>query len=223
MAPFTKDVFDKMPKTLLRDGRWGNARVYLVEADNKKWTVKDFSSRHWFVKNFFARFILKREKLAIDRLKGVEGVPQEAFFIGDMTLAITYMPGSSMIKAPKDKITVEFLEGCENIIKSLHKRDLVHLDTGGEGNWVVSPNGKPALIDFQSSLKTSGLPKFLKRFAEDMDMSGVYKKWLTYHPDKMGEYRQSESKRINKLRKFWIFRGYLGIKKSSKKSNQTKH
>ena len=44
-------------------------------------------------------------------------------------------------------------------------------------------------------------------------MSGALKKWLQFQPEMMGEERRKELERINELRKFWIFRGYFGLKK----------
>ena len=44
-------------------------------------------------------------------------------------------------------------------------------------------------------------------------MSGALKKWLKYQPEAMGDERRQELERINRLRRFWIFRGYFGLKK----------
>ena len=57
-------------------------------------------------------------------------------------------------------------------------------------------NGKPALIDFQASVDTQGLPQKIRSFMEDMDIGGVYKKWKKYCPDEMGEFRVMENERI---------------------------
>lgn len=48
---------------------------------------------------------------------------------------------------------------------------------------------------------------------EDMDMGGVYKKWKKYLPKEMGEFREKENERISKLRKLWVLKGYMGVKK----------
>ena len=87
------------------------------------------------------------------------------------------------------------------------------LDVRGTGNVMIRPNGSPGLIDFQASLYTGWMPGFLRRLLEDFDMSGALKKWLQFQPEMMGEERRKELERINGLRKFWIFRGYFGLKK----------
>ncbi len=216
--PFTKKDLETAKVSLLRDGRWGNACVSVAEIGGKRWTIKDFSTRHWLVRNTFARFVLRRELKAVRKLKGMKsGVPQEAFMLDACTLAVEYVPGRVLSRVPKEEITPEFLCQCEDLIHELHGRDLVHLDTRGTGNWVMRPDGTPGLIDFQASVHTSGLPKKLRSFMEDMDIGGVYKKWAKFCPEAMDEKRQTEYDRINKLRKLWVVRGYFGIKKKHTK------
>ena len=78
---------------------------------------------------------------------------------------------------------------------------------------MVRSDGTPGLIDFQASLYTGWMPSFVRRFLEDIDMSGAFKKWLQFQPEAMGEERRGELERINRLRRFWIFRGYFGLKR----------
>lgn len=159
IKPFTKEDLEKADVQLLRDGRWGNARVSVANVNGERWTIKDFSNRHWLVKNSFAKFVLWRELKAVRKLHGLEGVPTEAFMVTPHMLAIEYIPGRVLNRVPKEEVSPAFLEECEEIIRSIHARHLVHLDTRGTSNWVMQVNGKPALIDFQASVDTQGLPK----------------------------------------------------------------
>ena len=149
--PFTREDLKKADVKLLRDGRWGNACVSVAEVNGERWTIKDFSNRHWLVKNSFAKLVLWRELKAIKKLAGLEGVPNKAFMLDDYTLAVQYIPGRVLARVPEGEVTAEYLEQCEAIINAIHQRDLVHLDTRGTSNWVMTPDGKPALIDFQQS------------------------------------------------------------------------
>ena len=45
IKPFTKEDLEKADVQLLRDGRWGNARVSVANINGKRWTIKDFSDR----------------------------------------------------------------------------------------------------------------------------------------------------------------------------------
>lgn len=208
--PFTKAELDAAKVDLLRDGRWGNACVSVATINGKRWTIKDFSNRPWLVKLTFAPFVLNRELNMVRRLEGMHNVPNEAFMVTPHILAISYIPGKSLSSFKKGEITPEFLEKAEDLIRQLHKRNLVHLDTRGTGNWLVTHTGDPAIIDFQAGMKTSYLPSVLRSYMQDMDMGGVYKKWEQFCPEEMGEFRKKELERINKLRKLWKIRGYLG-------------
>ena len=80
----------------------------------------------------------------------------------------------------------------------------------------MRPDGTPGLIDFQSGLVTTHMPRVIVKQLEAMDMSGAYKKWKRYQPEAMGEYRAEELERVNRLRRFWILHGYCGRRKKRK-------
>ena len=53
----------------------------------------------------------------------------------------------------------------------------------------------------------------MRRWFAAMDMSGVYKKWQRFQPETMGEARRASFERLSRWRRFWPFRGYLGLRK----------
>ncbi len=53
----------------------------------------------------------------------------------------------------------------------------------------------------------------LKRLLESFDLSGVYKKWAQWQPESLGESRRALFERTTRWRRYWIFRGYLGVRK----------
>ena len=208
----TNSDFQKCPKEILQIGHWGNARVYRLQKDNNFWTVKDFSQAYPIVKNW-GRLTLLHERSVIESLDGIGGVPKNAVMVTPYTLAFEYIKGTNINLAPKELIDEEYLLKCEELLKRVHERGVVHLDTRGKSNWLVQQNGDPALIDYQSAVSTKYLPKVVRKMLEDIDISGVYKKWQEFQPDKMDTFRIEEKKRIDKIRKWWIFKGYLGLQK----------
>lgn len=213
---FTRAEFEASGAQLLRDGRTANAVVSRASLAGREWTVKDFSSRPWWVRRFIAPFLLGRELAALSRLKGIDGIAQHAFRIDRYAMAVEFMPGRAVNKA-KDRITPAYLEALERLVGEMHARGVVHLDMRGNGNVMCRDDGTPGLIDFQSSLATDRMPAKLRKLLEDMDVSGVLKKWARYQPEAMGEARRAELERINRLRRFWVFRGYFGLKKKRSK------
>lgn len=211
--PFERADMERAKVTLLRNGRIANAVVSRVDLDGRSWTVKDFSERPWYVRWVLAPFLLGRELSILSRLRNVDGIAPESFRIDRFAMAVTYMEGSNIDKADRSLMTPAYLEAFEALLDTMHKRGVVHLDVRGTGNVMIRPDGSPGLIDFQASLYTGWMPACLRRLLEDFDRSGALKKWLKYCPDAMGEERRRELERINKLRRFWIFRGYFGLKK----------
>ena len=219
---FTRNDFERGDRVLLREGRTANARVYRFRFGGKDWTVKDFSCRSWWVRNLIAPFLFWREVRAVQLLSGVRGVPNCAFRIDRDAVAIEFLPGISLSKAPKSAFTVQFLEKMESLMNRVHEAGIVHLDARGTGNWVILPNGDPGLIDFQAGICTRGLPAGIRKLLEDVDMSGVLKKWKEFHPDEMGEERIRSWERGDRLRRLWLIRGYFGRKKGKKRREQGK-
>jgi hypothetical protein len=78
---------------------------------------------------------------------------------------------------------------------------------------LLRPDGRPALIDFQASLDTRWMPASWRRWLDDLDMTGVYKKWLQRDPDSMGSARRELYERMTRRRRLWIARGYAGAAK----------
>ncbi len=210
---FKRSDLSRAKIQLLRNGHFANAVVSRVDLDGESWTVKDFSSRPWYVRRFLAPWLLGHELSILRRLQGIDGVAQKAFRIDRDAIAVEFIDGSSLSRADKALISPAYLEALEELLRRIHAARVVHLDTRGTGNIMVREDGSPGLIDFQASLSTAWMPGWLRRILEDVDMSGVLKKWRKYRPEAMGAEREAELERIDRLRKFWIFRGYFGLRK----------
>lgn len=209
----TRDVLNKLPQKLLRNGRLFNAVVSLVEWNGKLWTIKDFSSRPWFVRWTVVPYLLHHEVKILQKLPAIPGIASHAFSIDRNAIAIEFLPGKAIGQCTSQEVTPAFLLELEQLLHSMHQHHVVHLDLRGGGNILVDPQGHPAIIDFQSGLSTQWMPHNIRKLLEDMDISGALKKWLKYQPEAMGQRRKDELIRINRWRKLWVFRGYFGLKK----------
>lgn len=216
MKGFNREEMAQLPSRLLRDGRAANARVTCVTWQGREWTVKDFSSRNWWVRTFLAPFLLGHEFKILQKLQGVEGVASESFVIDRHAIAIAFLPGTPLGKKDPSEITEDFLIQMESLMRRVHERGVVHLDTRGTGNWLVSPEGTPLLIDFQSALLTAWMPVSWRRVIELVDMSGVYKKWKQWQPQTMGAEREALFEKGQQWRRRWVLKGYFGKSKYHK-------
>jgi hypothetical protein len=217
-APPSPAAFDRAQlahaeRELLRDGRFANARVERVRVHGVDWIFKDFSSRAFFVRQTIGRFLLGREVRALRRLEGIAGIPSQAFRVDAFAMAARYVPGRTLAGVDAAQASTAYLGALESLLQQVHARGLVHLDTRGGGNLLMMPSGAPGIIDFQAALSTRWMPAGLRRWFEDMDMSGVYKKWVQWQPETMGEQRRASYERLSKWRRWWVLRGYFGLRK----------
>ncbi len=214
-AAFGRGDLGRAARELLRDGRFANARVERIGLDGTDWIFKDFSSRAFIVRHTVGRFLLGREVRALRRLEGIHGIPDQAFRVDAFAMAARFVPGRSLAGVDAAAIGTPYLLALEALLRQVHARGLVHLDTRGGGNLLMLPDGSPGIIDFQAALSTRWMPQGLRRWFDDLDMSGVYKKWLQSQPDTMGASRRADFERLTRWRRFWIFRGYLGARKTA--------
>ena len=212
--PFGRDTLASAPRQLLREGRWANAVVFVIEHRGERWTVKDFRPRGFIVRNTIGRILVGRETAGLRRLQGVAGVPQRAFRIDAHALAYLFVPAKHM--SGSNPPPAGFFAAFERLLNQVHAvGGLVHLDTRNRRNVLVSEAGEPVLIDFQSQVGTRWMPAAMRRWIERFDMAGVYKHWARISPDTIDESRRDDLRRMNRWRRLWFLRGYLGARKTT--------
>ena len=219
---FDRAALATADRKLLRDGRFANARVERVRIGGVDWIFKDFSSRAFLVRHTVGRFLLGRELRALRQLDGLPGIPSQAFRIDALAMAARFVPGRPLSDMPKGPVATEYLLALEALLRQVHARGLVHLDTRGGGNLLMGPDGAPGIIDFQAALSTRRMPQALRCWFEDMDLSGIYKKWQRWQPDTLGGERLALLQRLNNWRRWWLLRGYFGMSKKRKKPKKPK-
>jgi len=212
-APFGRADLEHAERHLLRDGRFANARVERVHIAGVDWIFKDFASRSFVVRHSIGRALLRREVSALRQLQGIDGIPSDAFRVDAFAMAARFVPGRSLSSLKGPQISTDYLLALEALLQTVHARGLVHLDTRGGGNLLIRPQGTPGIIDFQAALSTRWMPTALRTWFEDMDLSGVYKKWQRWQPDTLGSERLERFERLNQWRRFWFLRGYFGLSK----------
>lgn len=179
--------------------------------------MKDFQARPSIVRNTIGRFLVRRELHALRKLAGLGGVPADPFRIDAHALAYRFIPGTPLNGADEHRKNAEFFLSFERLLAEVHARGLVHLDVRNGRNVLVTASGQAALIDFQSHLGTSHLPKAMRGWMERFDMAGVYKHWERHHPQSLGETRAALLASMNRWRRLWPLRGYFGVRPEKRK------
>jgi RIO-like serine/threonine protein kinase len=214
-APFTREQIERAPRDVLSRGRWANAVLSLHRHGGEFWVVKDFRPRAFAVRNTIGRLLIRREVRALRRLAGVAGVPARAFRLDAHALAYVFVPGVPLSRADLGQRATDFFARLERLLFEVHAvGGIVHLDVRNGRNVLVTEEGKPVLLDFQSCIGTRWMPASLRRWAERLDLAGMYKHWERKSPETLDEPRRDLLARANWWRRLWPLRGYLGIRRS---------
>ena len=132
------------------------------------------SSRLWL--RFLARHLMAREAAALAQLTGLPGVPR---LIGydRYTLRRSWLEGRPMHQSrPRD---VRYFRAAAKLLRRLHRRNVVHNDLAKEPNWLVTPDGQPAIIDYQLALHAPTRGRLFRMMARE-DLRHLLKHKRTY-------------------------------------------
>ncbi|HXV07979.1 MAG TPA: hypothetical protein VD791_08110, partial [Burkholderiales bacterium] len=213
--PFTREQFERARGEVLSRGRWANAVLFLHRQGDRLWVVKDFRPRNFLLRNSAGRLLVRREVRALQRLAGVAGVPAGVFRLDAHALAYHFVPGSTLNQTDLGTRAVEFFLALERLMRQVHAvGGILHLDVRNARNVLVSERGEPLLLDFQSHLSTRWMPQRMRRWAEGFDLAGTYKHWARRSPETLDADRARVLARMNRWRRLWPLRGYLGVRKS---------
>jgi RIO-like serine/threonine protein kinase len=129
-----------------------------------------------------ARYLMRRERRALMHLAtaGIDGIP--AVLSSDRhTLTRTWIEGAPMhLARPRDPA---YFRAASRLLRRVHAADVLHNDLAKETNWLVTRDGRPALVDFQlASVKRRG--KLARARGHD-DLRHLLKHKRTYLPDSL--------------------------------------
>jgi hypothetical protein len=140
-----------------------------------------------------ARWLARRERRALERLEGIEGVPTLEGPYGREFIR-SYLPGRRLERGmrPPDS----FFDRLEEILRRIHERGVAHNDIEKCANVLLLESGSPAVLDFQLAvlsrprgwLRLGGL---VLRTMQSEDRRHVAKLKARFRPDLLtGEDRR---------------------------------
>ena len=183
--------------TVLRPPSNTRPAVWLIEKDEVRAVVKDFSVNRFFYRNIFGRFLVWREAKALKKLKGLKGVPGLFRVIGGLCLVIEAIPGKTLKQAQDGgRLPDGFFDDLKALVERFHKKGVAHCDLKKAENILLGNDGKPYVIDWAASISRSefGLP-FLdliyKRFIKD-DYNAITKRKLVHAPELVSPEEREE-------------------------------
>jgi RIO-like serine/threonine protein kinase len=131
-----------------------------------------------------ARHLMRREHRALSRLAlgtGIDGIPRVLDFEG-MKLTRTWIEGAPMqIAKPRDPA---YFRAALRLLRRLHAANVIHNDLAKETNWLVTPDGHPALVDFQLAMTLTHRGALARSLGHD-DLRHLLKHKRSYLPGRL--------------------------------------
>ena len=126
-----------------------------------------------------ALHLMRREHRALSRLalgQGIDGVPRVLDF-GRTQLTRSWIEGAPMqVAKPRDPA---YFRAALRLLRQLHAANVIHNDLAKETNWLVTPDGRPALVDFQLAMTLTHRGALARSLGHD-DLRHLLKHKRTY-------------------------------------------
>lgn len=153
---------------------------------------------------WFARRLAAREARALHVLRRVPaGVPRLVSWDG-RRLVRSWLPGVPLQQAAN--VDPGYFREALRLLRRLHAAGLVHNDLAKEPNWLVDPDGQPALVDFQLAMRPRRRGRLFRMLAHD-DLRHLLKHKRTYCPEHLTARQRAILARRSPLAATWARTG----------------
>ncbi len=153
-----------------------------------------------------ARHLMRREHRALTRLalgKGIEGIPRVFEYRADL-LTRGWIEGSPMhVAKPRDPA---YFRAAFRLLRRLHAARVIHNDLAKETNWLVTPDSRPALVDFQLAMTLTRRGALARSLAHD-DIRHLLKHKRTYLPERLSAREKRILATPSLLSRAWMASG----------------
>jgi hypothetical protein len=191
---------------IARGNAFGKPDLSQISVGDQILVIKDVGKKNLLARWTLGLWLIRKEWKVYIRLKGMRGVPKAMEKIDRFAFALEFVKGRAIERG--ETLQASFFFDLERMIEEMHSRGVAHLDLRHKGNILVSDEGRPVLIDFNSSFcfKERGLLlRFLFPILKWVDEGGLLKLKERIAPSLMSPEESSSLKRFNRIRRLWIF------------------
>ena len=145
--------------------------------------VRETSGARWWA-HPLALHLLKREHRALTRLASRPGMPGVPRILDSSRGRLTrsWIEGAPMhLAMPRDPA---YFRAASRLLRRLHAANVIHNDLAKETNWLVTPDGQPALVDFQLAMTLQRRGALARALGHD-DLRHLLKHKRTYLPERL--------------------------------------
>ncbi len=173
-------------------------RIERIEIDGRSFVRRDVAAARWWARAF-ARRAAAREARALGRLAGLEGVPALLAWDGRELLR-GYIDGLPMQEARP--VARAYYREALRLLAALHRRGVAHNDLAKEPNWLVRPDGRPALVDFQIAWTCDRRNRLFRLLARE-DIRHLLKHKRSYCPEALSARQRAILARPSPPARIW--------------------
>jgi RIO-like serine/threonine protein kinase len=167
------------PPLLLKRDLFGTVRLETA-ADGSRRVVRDTAGSRWWARRL-AGWLARREVAALRHAAGTPAVPR-VLESGHGRVVREWIEGEPMQRArPRDP---RYFREALRLVRRLHARRIAHNDLAKEPNWLVTPDGLPALVDFQLASVARRRGRLFRLLAHD-DVRHLLKHKRSYLPERL--------------------------------------
>lgn len=137
--------------------------------------IRDTRAARWWLA-WLARGLCRREARALAHLDGMPGTPR-LIAAEPASLRRQWIEGQPMqVEKPHHP---DYYRAARRLVSGLHRRGVAHNDLAKEPNWLVTPTGLPAVVDFQLAYVSPRRGRLFRALARE-DIRHLLKHKRTY-------------------------------------------
>jgi hypothetical protein len=150
-----------------------------------------------------ARHLAAREARALAALRRVPQVPALVGWDG-RRLQRTWLPGVPLHRS--GGVGRDYFREALRLLRRVHAAGILHNDLAKEPNWLVDPDGRPGLVDFQLAMRPRRRGRLFRMLARD-DLRHLLKHKRTYCPQYLTARQQAMLERRSPIAGAWARTG----------------
>lgn len=117
----------------------------------------------------------------------------------------SFMAGDAMYQRPP-RGDLAWFRAARRLLQQLHRNGVAHNDLAKEANWLVTEDGRPALIDFQLAVIGNPRSRWMRLLARE-DLRHLLKHKRMYCRESLTPVERRVLKRTSWVRELWFATG----------------
>ena len=196
----------KDPIFLVKGNKFGKPDLYQVKIGEDTLMVKDVRGKSFFFRWTLGLWLIRNEWEIYSRLVGIRGTPRAVERVDRFAFVTEFVRGRPLQRG--EALPASFFTDLERILSEIHARGVVHLDMRHKGNILISEQGDPYVIDFNSSVAFGNrgwIRRHIFPLLQRVDYGGMLKLKARVSPTLMIPEETASLRRFNRIRRLWIF------------------